>query len=129
MAKKRVNSSEIDESFLISTISGNSDSPNFKQQNPEEKSVEPQVKKERKQRSKPQDYELLFIQKSDFKARTGKVVYIRPEYHERVSKIVSVIGNSKISIFDYIDHVLAHHFETFKDEITRIYNEKNSNIF
>jgi hypothetical protein len=89
----------------------------------------PLVKKERKPRSKPQDYESLFIQKSDFKARAGKAVYIRPEYHERISKIVWVIGNNEVSISNYLDHVLAHHFETYKDEITRIYKEKDSSIF
>lgn len=129
MAKKRINSGEIDESFLISTIKGNSNSNDFKQQNPVEKRVEPLVKKGKKPRSKPQDYESLFIQKSDFKAREGKAVYIRPEYHERISKIVWVIGNNEVSISNYLDHVLAHHFQAYKDEITRIYKEKDSSVF
>jgi hypothetical protein len=128
MAKKRINPGETGASLLISTVNSNSDSTNCKQQSPEEKSVEPLLKEKRKQRGKP-DYESLFIQKSDFKARTGKAVYIRPEYHDRISKIVWVIGEGKISISDYIDHVLTHHFENFRDEIIRIYNEKDSNIF
>ncbi len=128
MTKKRINPGEIDKSFLISNVNSNSDSSIFKQQTPAEKSVEPLVKEKRKQGGKP-DFESLFIQKSDFKARTGKAVYIRPEFHDRISKIVWVIGEGKIYISDYIDHVLTHHFENFKDEVTRIYKERDSNIF
>ena len=56
-------------------------------------------------------------------------VYIRKEYHERIQLILRVIGKDEVSLFSYIDNVLAHHFETYQAEITELYNEHNRSIF
>jgi hypothetical protein len=70
-------------------------------------------------------YESRFIRETDLPpARFGKSVYIRKEYHDRISQIISVIGGNEVSLFGYIDNVLAHHFETFQDEITRSFKKK-----
>ncbi|MCG6191369.1 DUF3408 domain-containing protein, partial [Maribellus maritimus] len=61
--------------------------------------------------------------------RFGKHVPIRQEYHERIQKIVRIIGNDEISIFNYIDNVLSQHFEDFQEDIVKLYNEKNTDIF
>ncbi|MCG6191344.1 DUF3408 domain-containing protein, partial [Maribellus maritimus] len=61
--------------------------------------------------------------------RFGKHVPIRQEYHERIQKIVRIIGNDEISIFNYIDNVLNQHFEDFQEDIVKLYNEKNTDIF
>ena len=75
---------------------------------------------------KQQKYESLFIRESDMPpARFGKSVYIRKEYHDRISQIISVTGINEVSIFGYIDNVLTHHFESFRDEMVR-YFKKNS---
>jgi hypothetical protein len=60
-------------------------------------------------------------------ARFGKSVYIRREHHDRISQIVSVTGRKNVSIYEYIDNVLTHHFENFGDEITRSF--KKNQIF
>jgi hypothetical protein len=71
------------------------------------------------------DYQSLFIKKTDLPpARFGKSVYLRKEYHDRISQIVSVIGENEVSIFGYIDNVLAHHFDIFQDDITRSFKKK-----
>ena len=72
-------------------------------------------------------YEDLFIKKSDITARLGKTVYIRKEFHDRILKIVQVIGENEVSLFSYIDNMIAHHFDMFQDDIVRSYNSKNSN--
>jgi len=87
---------------------------------------EPQKDENRRKRGK-QDYEALFIRESNVTARLGKTVYIRKEFHDRILKIVQVIGDNEVSLFSYIDNILAHHFETFQDDIIRSYNRKNSN--
>jgi len=94
-------------------------------------SKETKVQKPAKRKStqKKCDYISLFISNSDIKARSGKLVYVRPEYHEKVSKIIQVTGKNKISIFSYIDNVLAHHFEEFQEEIIKHYRENNKDIF
>ncbi|KAA6321901.1 hypothetical protein EZS27_028495, partial [termite gut metagenome] len=74
---------------------------------------------------KGQDYETLFIKESNITARLGKTVYIRKEFHERIQKIVQVIGGNEVSLFSYIDNILAHHFESYQDDINQSYRQKN----
>lgn len=82
-------------------------------------------KEENRRRSKGADYESLFFKEAQVKTRSGSVVYIRKEYHKRMMKIVRVIGEDEISLFSYLDNVLKHHFDTFQEDITRLYKEKN----
>lgn len=70
------------------------------------------------------DYESLFFQKTLTHARDGKTVYIRPEYHEKLTRIIQVIGEDKITIYAYLDHVLTYHFQEFSEQITKSYNDK-----
>ena len=74
-------------------------------------------------------YEKQFFAKANIPARSGKQVGIRKKYHERISKIVRVAGDNEVTIFSYVDNVLKHHFETFQDEITELYNKNNKGIF
>ncbi|MDR1120100.1 MAG: DUF3408 domain-containing protein [Dysgonamonadaceae bacterium] len=73
------------------------------------------------------DYVASFIKESNTVARQGKTVYVRKEFHERIQKIVQVIGNNEVSLFSYIDNVLVHHFENFQEDITQAYKQKVSN--
>lgn len=93
---------------------------------PEEQREEP---RRRKNKSKEQDYGSLFLKEATIPARMGKTVYIRKEYHERIQLILRVIGKDEVSLFSYIDNVLAHHFASFQSEITELYNEHNQSIF
>jgi len=74
-------------------------------------------------------YEELFMKRSNTKTRSGKTVYIRKEYHERILKIVRVIGENEFSLFSYLDNILEHHFSTYQDEITELYRKKNTDVF
>lgn len=74
------------------------------------------------------DYKKTFIRKCGITARKGRMIYIRPEFHEMIGKITYVIGDNKLSLSGYIDNVLAHHFETWGNEITRLYDEKHKGI-
>jgi hypothetical protein len=87
--------------------------------------IQEQPKEEnRTRRAKQQEYESLFIRESDLPpARFGKSVYIRKEYHDRISQIVSVIGLNEVSLFGYIDNILTHHFDNFGDEITQSFKK------
>ena len=82
----------------------------------------------RKVKSTEQDYSPLFLKEATIPARMGKTVYIRKEYHERIQLILRVIGKDEVSLFSYIDNVLAHHFDTFQDDIKKLY-DVNNNIF
>lgn len=74
-------------------------------------------------------YESLFIHDTPSGTRSGKTVYIRKEFHERITRIVQVIGRNEISLYSYLDNVLSHHFDTFREDISTLYESRNSDIF
>lgn len=76
-----------------------------------------------------EQYEACFFQKVEIKSRSGKTVYIRKEFHERIMRIVRVIGENDYTLFDYLNNVLEHHFDTYQNEITELYRKKNTDIF
>ena len=95
-----------------------------------DKSPDSLKEENRRRKGKTQDYESLFIRTANgITAREGKTVYIRKQYHDRILKIVQVIGGNELSLFSYLDNVLEHHFATFQEEITTLYNRKNEGIF
>jgi hypothetical protein len=142
MAKK-INLDEIDESLIIAAVKKDKSSV---PDNPErlltpatveqletavEETSQPtafseQSKEEnRTKRVRQQEYESLFIHESDLPpARFGKSVYIRKDYHDKISQIISVIGVNEVSLFGYIDNVLTHHFENFGEDITQSFKKK-----
>ena len=153
MAKRdEVNLNEIDANFVIASFKNkerrNNPSslpralvPDYEKEKereaeqPEEKETTAAIASEssreetRRKRGKSPDYEELFIQEAGITARTGKSVYIRKAHHDKIMKIVQVIGKNQISLFSYIDNVLNHHFEMFQNEITELYNKNNEGIF
>ncbi|MCI9244165.1 MAG: DUF3408 domain-containing protein [Alistipes sp.] len=82
----------------------------------------------RRRRNREQDYETLFIREPRTVARIGKTTYIRQEFHDTIQSVCRVVGEGKVSLSGYIDNVLAHHFDTYGDEITRLYDEKHKGI-
>ncbi|MFV0390317.1 MAG: DUF3408 domain-containing protein [Paludibacteraceae bacterium] len=95
----------------------------------EDKDEKREVKESRKKKPSPADYEVLFIHPSSLLARDGRSVYIRPELHERITRIVHTIGNNQISLTDYLDNVLMHHFEMFEQNIIESYTKKQKPLF
>lgn len=71
-----------------------------------------------------ENYESLFFKRPGTNARDGKTVYIRPDFHEKLSRIVQVIGEDKITIYAYLDNLLQYHFQEFGEQITTSYNDK-----
>lgn len=76
-----------------------------------------------------QQYETCFFKEVQGRTRDRKVVYIRKEFHERMMRIVRVIGENDYTLFDYLSNVLEHHFNTYQNEITELYRKKNTDIF
>lgn len=70
-----------------------------------------------------------FLNSHSMTRRGEKSIYIRTEYHERLSRIVQVIGDDKIPLYAYLDNILEHHFELFEKAITDDFNEKYKPIF
>lgn len=62
-------------------------------------------------------------------SREGKLVYVRPDYHERIVRIVGVIGEGRVNISTYLNNVLAEHFKQHGDTIKELYAENIKDIF
>ena len=75
------------------------------------------------------DYLRLFIREPEVKAREGKMAYVRPEFHDRIMRITRVIGHDRLSLYAYIDHVLAHHFKQCEDAIKSLYAQNYNSVF
>lgn len=71
-----------------------------------------------------EQYSVRFLVNRFPSGRNGKVVYIRPEYHERLLRIVQLTREEKITLYSYIDNILEHHFREFGDDITDYFNER-----
>ncbi len=42
---------------------------------------------------------------------------------------MQVIGRNEISLYSYLDNVLSHHFDTFQDDISTLYKQRDTDIF
>ncbi|MDX6187806.1 DUF3408 domain-containing protein [Flavobacterium sp. Fl-318] len=124
---------EIDEELMMAIMEDGVKKEGM--QIPDEKAKKPEkVKVIIKERSKVKkinetDYEKIFFKRAETNARNGKSVYIRPDFHEKMSRIVQVIGEDKITIYAYLDNLLEYHFLEFGEQITKSYNDKHKPIF
>ncbi|WP_303649272.1 DUF3408 domain-containing protein [Chryseobacterium edaphi] len=115
----------VDEDYLMNIISGdeNESSSNKLQHN----NIIKKGKTKEKTRSsslKKVDYEEAFLINRFPSGRNGKVVYIRPEYHERLMRIVQLNTEDKTTLYSYIDNILEYHFREFGEDITTYFNER-----
>ncbi len=78
-----------------------------------------------RKRGKRVDYKSFLMKNVIIDRRS---VYISEDIHEKISKIVNIIGNGDISIGGYIDTVLNSHLELYKDEINELYIQKYNNL-
>jgi hypothetical protein len=93
-------------------------------------SIKPvQREKNRAKKSVDGSYGGHFLKTHSMTKRGEKSIYIRQEYHERLSRIVQVIGKDQIPLYAYLDNILEHHFEIFEKAITEDFNEKFKPIF
>lgn len=121
---------DVDEDYLMNIISGDEPvAPPQNNQQPEaRKGTKPKPKE--KARNSPSkkadkaDYEETFLVNRFPSGRNGKVVYIRPEYHERLLRIVQLTREEKTTLYSYIDNILEHHFREYGDDITDYFNER-----
>lgn len=88
-----------------------------------------QKEKKRTKQSLDESYGDHFLKTHSMTKRGDKSIYIRQEYHERLSRIVRDIGKDTIPLYAYLDNILEHHFEMFEKAITDDFNEKFKPIF
>lgn len=73
-------------------------------------------------------YSSKFLKRNTLKGRGDKSIYVRPEYHEKLTRIVKIIGGGEIPLYAYLDNILKHHFELHSQEILEEYSKNNKPI-
>lgn len=76
-----------------------------------------------------ENYGDQFLTTHSMAKRGDKSIYIRQEYHERLTRIVQVIGDDNIPLYAYLDNILEHHFDMFENAITEDFNNKFKPLF
>lgn len=87
------------------------------------------MRKKATSNDKKRNYAKRFFKEAEIPARFGKTIYIRKEHHQRIQIIAQTIGENKVSLFSYVDNVLADHFERNRAEIEELYNEHEKAVF
>lgn len=116
----------IDEEYLMNIMSGDEPLPATNSEKGMDKNTDSptKVEKSRTRVGKKMDYEELFLVNRFPSGRSGKVVYIRSEYHERLLRIVQLTREEKVTLYSYLDNILENHFREYGDEITEYFNKK-----
>jgi len=146
MAKKRMEVPVINEMELISLIAGGSQVapeqtaesvPDVKiapkkepekTNHPASENAEPVTLKtesesvQRKKKNTQEDYVDTYLKRKNLKDR--KYAFIREEYHQKISRLIHLLGVDGLSVGGYVDNVLEQHFKIFGEEIERLYKNE-----
>lgn len=85
---------------------------------PEEKTIREAT---RRKKSTPADYREIYFQKIELPDR--QPIYVSRSTHDKLMKIVRVIGERKATISSYVETIILHHFEQYQDEINELYRK------
>jgi hypothetical protein len=112
---------KVDEEYLMSMMAGDVPSVRRQLQEPQKASPQKESAPPPRRKKEPQDYESRFLKKRESSER--RQTYISREIYRTISRFLPVIG-SEISITAYLDNILLHHLEQYRDEINELY-ERN----
>lgn len=97
-----------------------------KEASPKEK---PQAKAKKDAMGKEEEYLERFLHVPRIPVCSGKTAYIRKGYHERIQRIVQVIGKNGLTLSVYVDRVLEQHFREYEEVIRRLYKKNYEDIY
>ena len=95
------------------------DKPEIKAEPKEEKAVKEPA---RRKKNTPGDYRETYFMRVDLTDR--QPLYVSRTTHEKLMKIVTVIGGRKATVSSYVENILLRHFDQFQDEINELYESK-----
>lgn len=76
----------------------------------------------RRKKNTPGDYRETYFMRVDLTDR--QPLYVSRATHEKLMKIVTVIGGRKATVSSYVENILLRHFDQFQDEINELYESK-----
>ena len=65
------------------------------------------------------DYRETYFQKVELADR--QPLYVSRTTHEKLMRIVTVIGGRKVTVSSYVENILLRHVEQYQDEINTLY--------
>lgn len=89
----------------------------------DEQEVEITIISEEKMKKKEQtlDYRKTFLTAPKLEDR--KPVFISRETRDSLDKIARRLGDRKMSVSGFLENMVKHHLEEYKDEVNRLYKE------
>lgn len=107
------------------TVSKEPDTPEVIQETVEEPIRQPEAKPiretTRRKKSTPADYRETYFQKMRLPDR--QPIYVSRSTHEKLMKIVMVIGERKATVSSYVETIILNHFDQYQDEINELYKK------
>lgn len=98
------------------------DKPEIKAEQKEEKEEKAVKEPARRKKNAPGDYRETYFMRVDLTDR--QPLYVSRTTHEKLMKIVTVIGGRKATVSSYVENILLRHFDQFQDEINELYESK-----
>ena len=68
------------------------------------------------------DYSDTFLARYELASRQG--LHLEKETIATIKRIIYSIGDERITVSGFVENVLRHHFEFYKDEVNRLHEEK-----
>ena len=106
-------------SVTVKTEIETPDKPEIKTEPKEEKTLKEPA---RRKKNTPGDYRETYFMRVDLTDR--QPLYVSRATHEKLMKIVTVIGGRKATVSSYVENILLRHFDQFQDEINELYESK-----
>ena len=69
------------------------------------------------------DFDRMFLQPRSI--RTRSTLYVSSETKRKVLEVVHKVGNQHTTAISYVENIIRHHLDLYKDEINRLYQERN----
>ena len=76
----------------------------------------------RKKRTTAVDYSELFLGRYELDSRQG--LHVEKETIATIKRIVHSIGDPRLTVSGFVENVLKHHFEIYKEEINSLFEGK-----
>ena len=106
-------------SVTVKTEIETPDKPEIKTEPKEEKTLKEPA---RRKKNAPGDYRETYFMRVDLTDR--QPLYVSRATHEKLMKIVTVIGGRKATVSSYVENILLRHFDQYQDEINELYESK-----
>ena len=84
--------------------------------------IQPENRTSKRKKNTNEDYQDVFFKRIELTDR--QPLYVSRATHEKLLKIVTVIGGRKATVSSYVENILQRHFELYQDEINDRYQSQ-----